>query len=55
LVPLGQLGEQVVEALGEALEQLVAGVDLDRGEAAAGGDLVHGLGQALDRLDHPVR
>jgi hypothetical protein len=51
---LVQLAQQVVEALGQAGEQIVGGVHRDRLEAAARGHLAHGARQALHRLDDAV-
>ena len=50
-----EVGQQVVEALGQALEQLIAGLNLDGCEVAAFGHVLHGLRQDLNRLDHPMR
>ncbi len=44
--------DQVVEAVGQAVEDVVVRRLLDRLEAAVGGHLAHGLGQALHRFGH---
>ena len=51
---LVQLAQQVIEALGQAGEQIVGGVHRDRLEAPARGHLAHGARQALHRLDDAV-
>ena len=52
--PLGEFRQQMIETLGEALEELVAGVDADGREASARGDVVQRVAALVQPLEHAL-